>query len=299
MDFLDLLQQKLPDTRIKRDEPMSKHTAFAIGGPVKGWIRPASGADVPEILRIAAECEEPLRIIGNGSNILVSDRGVDCCVLQNTVGTIDMPEEGVICAQSGCSMKQVAMYAREHALTGLEFMHGIPGSVGGGVYMNAGAYGGDCSQVVVESCWCDRQGKVHTVCGEEHGFGYRKSIYDQMPDAVILSVTMKLRSGESEQIRKTMEDLAKRRREKQPLEYPSAGSTFKRPEGYFAGKLIEDCGLKGFQIGGAQISEKHAGFIVNRGGATCEDVRRLIAHTQQTVLQRFGVTLECEVIYWE
>ncbi|MBO5973127.1 MAG: UDP-N-acetylmuramate dehydrogenase, partial [Clostridia bacterium] len=200
-----------------------------------------------------------------------------------------------VTVSAGTQLAVLAQACAEHSLTGLEFAHGIPGTVGGAVMMNAGAYGGEIGGVLVSTRYCTPEGEIRTLSAEEHGFGYRTSFFKTHPEYLILSAEFELRQGDRDEIKNTMAELARRRRESQPLDKPSAGSTFKRPEGYFAGKLIEDCSLKGFTIGGAQVSQKHAGFVINAGGATCSDVLELCAHIQKTVYERFGVMLEREI----
>lgn len=281
--------------RIREHELMSHHTTFRIGGPADLFLDCASGAPLAEIVPLIRRTGTPLYVIGRGSNLLVHDEGVRGVVLC----TAEMHEikvtDHVICAEAGASLFSVASTALRHELTGMEFAAGIPGTLGGAVFMNAGAYDGQMADVVVRTKYLDTEGTLCEVQGDAHHFGYRESIFKEHQDWVILSSEMELKAGEPAEIREKMQDFAQRRREKQPLEYPSAGSTFKRPEGYFAGKLIQDSGLMGYTVGGAQVSEKHAGFLINRNGATCNDMQKLIAHIQETVFQKFGVELHCEV----
>ena len=297
--FLTTLKDILPGIRILENEPLSRHTSFRIGGPAKALLCPEKAADIPVILRCAADCGVKLYILGNGTNLLVSDAGVDAYVLKTmtTAGDISITD-GVLEAEAGCTLARIAVEAQKNALTGLEFAHGIPGSVGGAVVMNAGAYGGEISQVLIDSTYCTPDGSVITLPASRHDFGYRHSFFTDHPDFVVISARFQLQNGARAEIRKRMDDLSLKRSSSQPLDKPSAGSVFKRPVGYYAGKLVEDCGLKGYSVGGAQVSPKHAGFIVNNGSATCDDVRRLVAHIQKTVLDRFGVELECEIRYW-
>ncbi len=277
------------------NEPMKQHTTFQIGGPADVFLKPRTLPAFLAALRAANACGLPLTVIGRGSNLLVSDTGVRGVVLC-TCGLSAVQVEGTcICAQAGATLAQVAAAALSAGLTGAEFAAGIPGTVGGGVFMNAGAYDGQLADLVDCSVYADLQGEQHTLEGPAHQFGYRTSIYKSHPEWVALSAQFRLSPGDPAQIRAKMDDFARRRREKQPLNYPSAGSVFKRPAGYFAGSLIEQAGLKGARVGGAQVSEKHAGFIVNQGGATCADVTALIAQIQQTVYEKFGVQLACEV----
>ena len=249
-----------------------------------------------ETVRAARENNVPLTVLGNGSNILVRDEGIRGIVL--AIGT----EYGVISvegtkleAETGALLAVLSAAARAASLSGLEFAGGIPGSLGGALFMDAGAYGGQMADVVRTTRYLDENLTVRELHGEEHKFGYRTSVFRENPQWIALSSVMELTPGNPEEIRAKMDDFAQRRRDKQPLNYPSAGSTFKRPEGYFAGRLIEDAGLKGYTVGGAQVSEKHAGFVINRGGATCADVQRLIDHVRAEVLRQFGVELEPEV----
>lgn len=276
---------------------MSRHTTFRIGGEADCFVEIENMEQLVNIQRYLWMVEQPCLVIGNGSNLLVSDRGYDGVVLQvgSRMQEIQIQGEQMI-VQAGALMSKVAAVASEHGLTGFEFASGIPGTMGGGVIMNAGAYGGEISQVITQVRVVDREGNVLELDNATMEFGYRTSAIKYQPFTVV-EVTMQLARGEQEAIRSRMEELAVRRRQKQPLEYPSAGSTFKRPEGYYAGELIMKSGLRGFQIGGARVSDKHCGFIINTGKATCEDVLDLIAHVQERVKDCFGVELETEVIY--
>ena len=283
---------------IRENEPMAAHTTFRIGGPADLYVEWKSGAPIGEILSVIRASGQPLHILGRGSNVLVRDEGVRGVVL-NTVPANHIICEGTrITAECGANLASVASVALRERLTGFEFAAGIPGSIGGAVCMNAGAYGGEMVQVVRRSRYVTLTGEYGVIEDGAHRFGYRQSIYKEHPDWLVLQVELELQQGDPAQICATMDDLAQRRRDKQPLNFPSAGSTFKRPAGYFAGRLIEDCGLKGHAVGGAQVSEKHAGFLINRGGATCEDMLRLVEHVQNTVRERFGVELECEIRVW-
>ena len=250
---------------LKENEPMSRHTSFRIGGPADMFVSVKSKEELIGLITTARETSTPFMIMGNGSNMLVGDGGIRGLVIQIGAG-----------------------------LTGFETLSGIPGTLGGGVFMNAGAYGGEIKDLVRSVTYVDNGGIVHTVDGKDCGFGYRTSIFTG-GGMYIISVTAELREGNRADIEAAMADYNKRRSDKQPLNMPSAGSTFKRPEGYFAGKLIQDAGLTGCKIGGAKVSEKHAGFVVNTGGATAKDVLTLIEHVRKTVEEKFGVTLEPEV----
>ncbi len=294
-ELIDALKPYESYIRIREHELMSHHTTFRIGGPADLFLDCASGAPLEEIVPVIRKSGIPLYVIGRGSNLLVRDEGVRGVVLC----TAEMHEihvsGNVITAEAGASLFSVASTALRHELCGAEYAAGIPGTLGGAVFMNAGAYGGQMADIVVSTKYLDENGTICTVHGDAHKFGYRESIFKAHPDWVILSSEMRLHKGNPEEIREKMQDYAQRRRDKQPLEFPSAGSTFKRPVGYFAGKLIQDSGLMGYTVGGAQVSEKHAGFLINRGGATCADMQALIVYIQQTVFKNFGVELQCEV----
>lgn len=278
------------------DEPMCRHTSFKTGGNAQYFIMPRGVDQTSKVLAACRElCLNPL-FIGNGSNLLVPDSGLRRPVISMTQGfdSIEMLDNSVIRCGAGVSLMKLCVFARDNALSGLEFAYGIPGSVGGAAVMNAGAYGGEMKDVLLSCAHLGLDGEIGTLCGDALCLGYRHSAYSS-GDRVITSVTLGLRSGSKTQIQDKMEELMQRRKDKQPLEYPSAGSVFKRPEGYFAGALIEQCGLKGKRVGGACVSEKHAGFIVNTGGATSSDVLELIEICKSTVKIQTGVTLEAEI----
>lgn len=279
---------------VRREEPMSRHTTFRIGGPARRMAFPETEADLAGLLDLAWRENYPYTVIGNGSNILAADEGLDRLVI-NTCRMDTVTVVGnLIHALAGVSLARVAVAAQKAGLTGLEFAHGIPGTLGGALFMNAGAYDGEMCQVVERvRAWYPGKGIV-TIENKDCGFGYRRSAF-QDSGAVVLMAELRLKRGDGEAVRQRMEELIARRRKSQPLELPSAGSTFKRPAGYYAGTLIDQCGLKGTAVGGAQVSEKHAGFIVNTGGATCADVLGLIAKVQETVREKAGVELEPEV----
>lgn len=280
---------------VKRDEPLSAHTTFRIGGACDVMITPDSAEHLAQLVRFAKENAVRTLVLGKGSNMLCDDKGFRGAVflIDKQLGEITV-EGDTIRAGAGASLILVCMAALEEGLSGLEFAYGIPGTVGGGVYMNAGAYGGEMVDIVTSVTAMDRDGNLHTYPAGELGLGYRCSRFCGS-DEIIISVEMKLTKSEKTAIEEKMDDLISRRREKQPLNFPSAGSTFKRPEGMFAGKLIEDSGLRGYKIGGAQVSEKHCGFIVNTGGATCRDITELVKYVQKIVLENTGVLLECEI----
>ena len=293
--FDTLFAPSFPDCQVLREEPMDRHTTFRIGGPARRFVRPAGAAQCGALLSLTAEEGWPVLVIGNGSNLLVSDGGLDALVIYT--GSLDgVARTGgrTVRAGAGLSLARLASFARREELGGLEFAHGIPGSLGGAVCMNAGAYGGEMKQVLsAVTAWFPGEG-VRRLAREELDLNYRHSVFSDKR-GVVLEAELLLEPRNGDEIASLMEDLSRRRREKQPLEYPSAGSTFKRPEGHFAGSLIEQCGLKGFRVGGAQVSEKHAGFVINTGGASCADVLTLIAHIQDVVYRETGVRLEPEV----
>lgn len=280
---------------VRINEPMKNHTTFKIGGPAQYYVTPESVTQIQEVVSLCRDMNIPLHVIGNGSNILVGDDGVDGVVLAlfNTFSDYEI-KDNVITAQAGMSLIKLAVIALREGLTGLEFASGIPGSVGGAVYMNAGAYDGQMKDVVTSVTVLDEAGNIRILGRDELDMGYRTSTVAKH-NMIVLQVIIELKAGNKEQIKDRMNQLSELRKQKQPLEYPSAGSTFKRPEGYFAGKLIADAGLKGYSIGGAAVSEKHAGFVVNMGGATAKDVVELTDYIKKRIIEQFGVTLELEI----
>jgi len=291
------LQKFVPQENILLQEPMAGHTTFRIGGPADCFVQLENEEQLRGIQRYLSMVEVPFFLLGNGSNLLVSDEGYRGVILQvgPKMNKVIVAGDRII-AQAGATMAQVARAAWENGLTGLEFASGIPGTIGGGVVMNAGAYGGELCQVVTAVKVVSREGEILELDNETMEFGYRTSTIRNSGFTVI-EVTFRLEQGDKDAIKAKMDDLASRRREKQPLEYPSAGSTFKRPEGHFAGQLIMEAGLRGFQIGGAKVSDKHCGFVINAGGATAKDVRAVITEVQNRVKSKFNVDLETEVIY--
>lgn len=280
----------------KQIEPLKNHTSFKIGGNAKYFIEPEDICQLKALLTELKRTDTPYIILGRGSNLLVSDGEIEKAVihLSGTFDKIELIDETTIMAGAAASVSSLCFFALEHELTGLEFAYGIPGSVGGGVYMNAGAYGGQLSDVVTKVSHITTSGESGSLEGEKLRFDYRKSAYSESGN-IITGVLFSLKKGVKSEIQEKMTDILSRRKSKQPLEYPSAGSVFKRPQGYFAGALIEQSGLKGASVGGAQISEKHAGFIINKGGASCKDVLDLIEICQKTVKEKFGVMLETEI----
>lgn len=282
--------------KAERDVPMSRYTTFRIGGNAAVMLTPSDDEQLASIIK---ECrKENIKpfILGNGSNMLICDEGLNTVVINmcRPEPKIELVNGDTIVCDAGITMSKVCNFALENGLTGLEFAFGIPGSAGGAAYMNAGAYGGEMKDVLVECRHIDLDGNLGSLKGEELELSYRTSAYEHN-GFIITTLVMKLKKGDKNEIKAKMQELLQRRKDKQPLEYPSAGSTFKRPVGYFAGGLIEECGLKGFSVGGAQVSEKHAGFVINKGGATAKDVLDLIKYVQNKVFEEKGVMLEPEV----
>ncbi|MGN1165589.1 MAG: UDP-N-acetylmuramate dehydrogenase [Lachnospiraceae bacterium] len=293
--FYEELKQILAEDYIKLREPMKNHTTFRIGGEADCFVTPRTKEEVQAVTECCRKFEMPYYIIGNGSNLLVSDKGYRGVIIQifKTMNQITV-EDNLIIAQAGALLSAIAAKALENSLAGFEFAAGIPGTLGGACVMNAGAYGGEMKQVLKEVTVLDHQGMVHTFPVCELEMGYRTSRIAR-ENLVVLEAKIELEKGNAEDIKSLMDDLKEKRVTKQPLEYPSAGSTFKRPEGYFAGKLIQDSGLRGFSVGGAQVSEKHCGFVINRDQATAADVEELMRQVSAKVKEKFGVTLEPEV----
>ena len=292
------LSELLPLAEILYDEPMSKHTTFRVGGAADVFVRIASEEQLKVLIPELVKSEIPYYVFGKGSNLLVGDKGFRGVVIQLDEAFEKIKvNNNIVTACAGASMAKIAKTALQNSLTGFEFAAGIPGCVGGGVIMNAGAYGGEMKDVVSKVRVLCKDGNIKEYTNEAMSFGYRFSALKNKPEYIVLEVEIILEPGNEEEILAKMQDLAKRRKDKQPLEYPSAGSTFKRPEGYFAGKLIGDAGLSGYSVGDAEVSEKHNGFVINRGNATAADVRTLIETIQCKVYEQFGVNLEREVIY--
>ncbi|MBR4084446.1 MAG: UDP-N-acetylmuramate dehydrogenase [Lachnospiraceae bacterium] len=290
------LESFLPAENIILNEPMSKHTTFRIGGNADCLLQIENAEQLSKVMNYLRKLEMPYFVLGNGSNLLVSDEGYRGVIMAVAEKMSEVTVEGnTIIAQAGAPMSKIARVALENGLTGFEFASGIPGTIGGGVVMNAGAYDGELKQVVTLVKVVDGEGNLLELDNEDMQFGYRTSAIKNS-DFTAVEVGITLQQGDTEAIKARMDELAAKRREKQPLEFPSAGSTFKRPEGHFAGALIMNAGLRGYQIGGAQVSEKHCGFVINKGGATAADVEALIAHVQSEVKDKYGVDLEPEVI---
>ena len=300
MDWYTTLDEQvaayLPDLTYLKEEPMSRHTSFRIGGPARRLALPEQGEQLVLLMSFAREAGTTPLVVGNGTNLLVSDRGLDRLVIDTTgMRQMERSEGNILTAEAGVPLARLADFACREGLAGLEFAHGIPGTLGGAVCMNAGAYGGEMKQVVTSVTALFPEDGIRTLTAEELDFGYRHSFFSDHPDAVVLRATVALTEDDPAGIREKMQDFMSRRKASQPLEFPSAGSTFKRPAGHFAGTLIDQCGLKGLTVGGAQVSEKHAGFVINRGGATFDDVTELMRQVQQRVYAETGVRLEPEV----
>ncbi|MGN0408120.1 MAG: UDP-N-acetylmuramate dehydrogenase [Bacteroides sp.] len=294
--FVDEVKAIVGEDRLLLDEPMKLHTTFRIGGNADYFVKPESIEEIKALTECAKRHGIAYYVLGNGSNMLISDEGYRGMIIRlgEEFSAITMQDNDMISVQAGAKLSRVGNEAAAKGLAGFEFASGIPGTVGGAVVMNAGAYGGEIKDIIVSATVLTQEGDVMTLSNDELELGYRTSIIQKKGYIVLLAV-FKLEKGDEAQIRSRMKELAEKRREKQPLEYPSAGSTFKRPEGFFAGKLIADAGLKGFKVGGAQVSEKHAGFVINTGSATARDVIELTDEVKRKIKQIYGVELELEV----
>lgn len=295
LDFYNQLINCIDKERVLLDEPMKQHTTFRVGGNADYFVMPQSAEEVKNIVALCKEADMPYYILGNGSNLLVGDKGYRGVIIQiyKEMNHIRIDGDKVI-AQAGALLSRVGTATLEAELTGFEFAAGIPGTVGGAVFMNAGAYGGEMKDIIANAIVLTQDGDIVTINKEDLELGYRTSVIAKK-GYVVLEVEYQLQKGDKEAIRARMDELKVQRVTKQPLEYPSAGSTFKRPEGYFAGKLIQDAGLRGFQVGGAQVSEKHCGFVINKDQATAADIQELMRQVSDKVMQEFGVKLEPEV----
>ena len=293
----DYIKNIIPKDRVLFNEPMSRHTTFKVGGEAECMVLIEKEEELIELVPYLNQVDQEYFILGNGSNLLVGDKGYRGIIISLGAGMnkIEVKDNRII-AQSGALLTQTAVVARDAELTGMEFAVGIPGSVGGGIVMNAGAYDGEMKQITESVKVMDKEGKILILDNDTMEFGYRTSIIKNRP-FIVLEVVLRLQKGNKEEIRKKMEELMEKRRSKQPINFPSAGSTFKRPEGYFAGKLIMDAGLRGYSIGGARVSDKHCGFVINTGTATAADIKEVIEEVQEKVRERFQVTLEPEVIF--
>ena len=292
--LLNFLRQKNIDFAL--NESMKNHTSFKIGGNADVFISPKNNKECSDIVLECNTEKIPYIIIGRGSNLLVRDEGIRGAVISisNNFSKIDAISDTIFRCQAGASLASVCSFALENSLSGMEFAYGIPGNIGGAIYMNAGAYGGEMKDIVVSCEYLDQNGKLHTISANQLDFSYRHSFFSDK-NYIIVSVTIALEKGNAEEIKEKMTDILKRRKEKQPLEFPSAGSTFKRPEGSYASLLVDECGLKGMRVGDAQVSEKHAGFIINRANATAKDVLELVEKVQNIVKEKTGFYLEPEI----
>lgn len=298
-DFQKKISSLLPDLTVKFDEPMSKHTSFHIGGPVEVMAFPESVEALCKALKVSAGLDIKPIILGAGTNVLAPDAGMPGLVicLKDCLDGMELLEDGCIRVMAGVTMTRAAVFAANHGLSGLEFAHGIPGTVGGGVYMNAGAYGGEICQVCKSVTVMGMDGELRELSGAEMGFSYRHSVLEEAP-GIVVSAVFALQPSAPEAIKARMKELMGKRSASQPLDLPSAGSAFKRPAGGYAAALIDQAGLKGFRVGGAAVSEKHAGFVVNLGGATAADVQNLLKEVSDRVFQASGIRLEPEVRLW-
>ena len=288
-----LLKSNISKVNIILDEPMSKHTSFKTGGNAKCFVKVYSADEIKQVLNIVNMYKIPLFVLGNGTNILVKDEGFDGIVIQIKIENIEVNHE-IITVSSGVKNAILANKLLEIGLTGFEFASGIPGTIGGAIKMNAGAYGNEMKDIVEEVTYMDYSGSIYTISNEECKFSYRNSIFKDK-NYIILGTKLKLYKGSSKEIKEKMINLANQRKEKQPLEYPSAGSTFKRGEDYITAQLIDECGLKGYEIGGAQVSEKHAGFIINKNNATSKDIMELIEYVKKKVYEKTGKDIQLEI----
>lgn len=294
-EFYDALIQLTEEKNVLTDEPLKNHVTFRVGGAADYFVSPESAEEVQKIILLCKEAGMPYYILGNGSNLLVSDQGYRGVIIQIYKSMSEISVKGeFVTAQAGALLSAIAAKAAGESLAGFEFASGIPGTIGGAAVMNAGAYGGEMKDVLEQVTVLTKEGELLTILREELNMGYRTSKVAKN-QYIVLEVVIHLAHGEQEKIREKMNELKEKRTTKQPLEYPSAGSTFKRPEGYFAGKLIEEAGLRGFQVGGAQVSEKHCGFVINKDNATASEVRELIRQVSERVKANSGVTLEPEV----
>lgn len=284
--------------RILYDEPMKKHTTVKVGGKADVVVLPKNVEEIKELLKFAKNNKIPYYVIGCGSNLLVTDDEVHALIIKitNKFGKVYL-NGNILTADAGASMPYISITAKRNSLSGFEFACGIPGTIGGGVRMNAGAYGSEIKDIFIQATYIDENGDIQTINKEEMNFGYRHTFFSDNPNCVIVSAKFELKEDNMSKIEEKMNENSVARKTKQPLEYPNFGSVFKRPEGYFVGKLISDAGLKGYRIGGAQVSEKHAGFIINTGNCTCKDIVDLIHHIQKTIFDKFNVKLETEVIF--
>ena len=295
--YLNELYKQIPKEKIYINEPMKNHTSFKIGGPAECYIKVSKIEEIENVLKIANKNKIPIHIIGNGSNILVKDEGIKGIVLKIDLQSINIqetPNHINVQVESGVPLAKLAYIMLNNEITGLEFAAGIPGTIGGAIRMNAGAHGKEMQDIVYSTKYIDLSGNIHTILNKEHQFNYRTSIFAKK-NYIILQANLKLKHGDKEQIKQKMDEYSKWRKENQPLEYANAGSTFKRGNNFITAELIDKCGLKGYKIGGAQVSTKHAGFIVNTGEATAQDVLNLIKYVKKEVYKKFEKVIELEI----
>ena len=295
--YLNELYKQIPKEKIYINEPMKNHTSFKIGGPAECYIKVSKIEEIENVLKIANKNKIPIHIIGNGSNILVKDEGIKGIVLKIDLQSINIqetPNHINVQVESGVPLAKLAYIMLNNEITGLEFAAGIPGTIGGAIRMNAGAHGKEMQDIVYSTKYIDLSGNIHTILNKEHQFNYRTSIFAKK-NYIILQANLKLKHGDKEQIKQKMDEYSKWRKENQPLEYANAGSTFKRGNNFITAELIDKCGLKGYKIGGAQVSTKHAGFIVNTGEATAQDVLKLIEYVKREVYKKFEKVIELEI----
>ena len=296
-NFYDKLNNVIAKDSILLDEPMSRHTTFRVGGPADFFVTPKAKEEVRDVIRICKEAGMPYYIIGNGSNILVSDEGIKGIVVKIEIDNLEIDiqdKKAIITVGSGVKLGLLAQKCLKQEIAGFEFASGIPGTIGGAIRMNAGAHGSEMKDIVKTVTYVDRNGAVHKIESNQAEFEYRKSLFSHN-DYIIVETEIELEKGNANEIKEKMTEYANFRKEKQPIEYPSAGSTFKRGSDFITAKLIDECGLKGYQIGGAQISEKHAGFIINKNNATAKDVIKLMEYTKEQVYEKFGKIIEAEI----
>ena len=292
---IEQVQEIVSKDKIYINEPMSKHTSFKVGGPADIFVKVKTLEELIYVLKTAKQENVQINIIGNGSNVLVKDNGIRGIVVKLDFKNIDMTDDLTFSVGAGVSLILLAKEAAKKSLTGLEFASGIPGTVGGAIKMNAGAYGGEMKDIVSSTTYLDEDLNLKTISNSENEFGYRSSIFIKYDKYIIINSSIKLKKGNLEEINKVMLENSNSRMEKQPINYPSAGSTFKRGEGYITAKLIDEAGLKGYNIGDAYISEKHAGFIINKGNATAKDICSLIEYVKNTIHEKFGIKLDLEI----
>lgn len=298
-DLEKQLQEVVTAKNVLRNEPMSKHTSFKIGGNADYFIIVNSTQELKDVLKIANNSKIPITIVGNGTNLLVRDGGIRGFVIKLNLNNFKIKRssnEVLITIESGMTLATLSLIAGKEEISGLEFLSGIPGTIGGALRMNAGAYGSEMKDIVVKSRYMTSDGKIKTLNLEEHKFEYRNSIFSKLDDAIIIDTTIKAQKGNKKEIDEKVKEYSNLRKEKQPLEYPNAGSTFKRKEGYITAKLIDECGLKGFSVGDAEVSTKHAGFVVNKGKATAKDVLKLVEYVKKEVKKKFEIDIELEII---